>query len=182
MASPSDTGDALRGYARARTRRRHFFGDLFADPAWDMIVALVLAEIDQRRLSVDGVCVSSDAPATTALRHLARLHAAGLVERHRDTDRRRAWITLTDAGRKAWQDWLDTFPPDPLGVMRRAAQPLPVDEDVFERQQRLASELAAGPVSPARAAAIRMELDALAPIVTAKLQTAEAFAKAWGGQ
>lgn len=78
-------------------RSRYFDGDLFADPAWDMLLDLTAARVEHTRVSVTSLCIASNVPPTTALRWIGQMIDGGLLERHEDeTDRRRAFITLTD--------------------------------------------------------------------------------------
>ncbi|WP_343613282.1 winged helix DNA-binding protein [Novosphingobium sp.] len=78
-------------------RARHFDGELFADPAWDMLLDLTAARAEHARVSVTSLCIASGVPPTTALRWIGQLTDAGLFKRVEDeTDRRRAFITLTD--------------------------------------------------------------------------------------
>lgn len=86
--------DALLGGA---VRARFFDGDLFADPAWDMLLDLTAARVEHARVSVTSLCIASGEPPTTALRWISQMTEAGLLERVEDeTDRRRAFIALTD--------------------------------------------------------------------------------------
>jgi len=83
-------------------RARYFAGDLFADPAWDMLLDLAAARAEHIRVSVTSLCIASGVPPTTALRWIGQMITAGLMERIDDeTDRRRAFITLTDKGADA---------------------------------------------------------------------------------
>lgn len=83
--------------AQRQLRARYFDGDLFADPAWDMLLDLAAARAEHTRVSVTSLCIASGVPPTTALRWIGQMIAAGLLERvDDDTDRRRAFITLTD--------------------------------------------------------------------------------------
>ncbi|WP_237438173.1 winged helix DNA-binding protein [Alteraurantiacibacter buctensis] len=78
-------------------RARFFDGELFADPAWDMLLDLTAARVEHARVSVTSLCIASSVPPTTALRWISQLTEAGLFERVEDeTDRRRAFIQLTD--------------------------------------------------------------------------------------
>lgn len=78
-------------------RARFFDGELFADPAWDMLLDLTAARVEHARVSVTSLCIASAVPPTTALRWISQLTEAGLFERVEDeTDRRRAFIQLTD--------------------------------------------------------------------------------------
>lgn len=78
-------------------RARFFDGDLFADPAWDMLLDLTAARVEHTRVSVTSLCIASGVPPTTALRWISQMTDAGLLERvEDDTDRRRAFIQLSD--------------------------------------------------------------------------------------
>lgn len=79
-------------------RTRFFPGDMFADPAWDMLLDLTAATAEGTRVSVTSLCIASGVPPTTALRWIAQMTEAGLVQRLEDhTDKRRAFIGLSDA-------------------------------------------------------------------------------------
>lgn len=88
----------VRRIIRQRQLRARFFdGELFADPAWDMLLDLTAARVEHARVSVTSLCIASGVPPTTALRWIAQMKETGLVERLEDeTDKRRAFITLTD--------------------------------------------------------------------------------------
>jgi DNA-binding MarR family transcriptional regulator len=88
----------LRRIIRHRQLRARFFdGDLFADPAWDILLDLAAARAEHKRVSVTSLCIASGVPPTTALRWIGHMTEAGLLERiEDDTDRRRAFIVLTD--------------------------------------------------------------------------------------
>lgn len=88
----------LRTIIRRRQARTKFFGeDLFADPAWDMLLDLAAARGERAQVSVTSLCIASGVPPTTALRWIGHLTEAGLLERVEDrSDRRRAFIGLTD--------------------------------------------------------------------------------------
>jgi hypothetical protein len=88
----------VRQIIRQRQLRARFFdGDLFGDPAWDMLLDLTAARAEHTRVSVTSLCIASGVPPTTALRWIAQMTEAGLLERIEDEiDKRRAFITLTD--------------------------------------------------------------------------------------
>src|SRR6476661_3623815 len=90
---PSRTVRALQA---ARKRRTAVFdGDLFADPAWDILLELYALDLEQRRASVSGVYAATSVPASTALRWVSKLEQDGLVARTDDPlDSRRSWIEL----------------------------------------------------------------------------------------
>ncbi|MDI4656004.1 response regulator [Xanthobacter autotrophicus] len=92
----------LRVLVAARADRDAIFqAGLFSNPAWEMMLDLAVAEASQRPISVSSLCIASGAPATTALRRIDDLEAAGLVTRTPDArDRRRIIVVLTDLGRE----------------------------------------------------------------------------------
>ena len=102
----------IRDLLRARARRGDFLNArLFADPAWDMLLALYGAELAQRRLSVSSVCASAGAPMTTALRWIQALEKEGLTSRRRDPlDGRRIFVDLTTKGRDAMKAYFASLP------------------------------------------------------------------------
>ena len=88
----------VRLIIRQRQLRGQFFdSELFADPAWDMLLDLTAARVEHQRVSVTSLCIASGVPPTTALRWIGQMVEVGLLERVEDeTDRRRAFIQLSD--------------------------------------------------------------------------------------
>jgi DNA-binding MarR family transcriptional regulator len=103
----------VRWILKARRNRSKIFpADLFADPAWDMLLELYAAELGQRRLSVTNLCDGAGVPATTALRWLATLEKNELVDRlHDPLDRRRVFVTLSASGSEAMRSYFASNPP-----------------------------------------------------------------------
>lgn len=97
-AEPDPDPRTIRATIRARRLRdQHFASELFADPAWDMLLDLYAARLEGRRVSVSSLCIAAAVPPTTALRWIGTMHDADLFGREADpTDKRRAHITLTD--------------------------------------------------------------------------------------
>lgn len=93
----------VRKMIRQRQLRARFFeGDLFADPAWDMLLDLTAARAEHKRVSVTSLCIASGVPPTTALRWISQMSDLGLFCRAEDEmDRRRAFITLSDKATEA---------------------------------------------------------------------------------
>jgi DNA-binding MarR family transcriptional regulator len=99
---PQVSAETVRAVIRARRlRTRYFAGDLFADPAWDMLLDLLQAEIAQLRVPVSSLCIAAAVPATTALRWLKTMVQEGLFVRRADPhDGRRVFVELApDASR-----------------------------------------------------------------------------------
>jgi DNA-binding MarR family transcriptional regulator len=94
---PAVSADAVRSVIRARRLRGRFFAeDLFADPAWDMLLDLLQAEIAQLRVPVSSLCIAAAVPATTALRWLKTMTDKGIFVRRADPhDGRRVFVELS---------------------------------------------------------------------------------------
>jgi DNA-binding MarR family transcriptional regulator len=108
--SPAPAGDApavsaetVRNVIRARRlRARYFSEELFADPAWDMLLDLLQAEIAQLRVPVSSLCIAAAVPATTALRWLKTMVSQGLFVRRADPhDGRRVFVELAPEASQA---------------------------------------------------------------------------------
>ncbi|NYT42444.1 hypothetical protein HZY97_16850 [Sphingomonas sp. R-74633] len=104
----------IRAVIRARRLRNQFFADeLFADPAWDMLLDLFAAGLEKRRVSVSSLCIAAAVPPTTALRWIGTMHDAGLFGREADPgDRRRAYIVLSEKALHGMRAY--------IGALRRA--------------------------------------------------------------
>ena len=91
-------GVALRAVIRSRRARSQFFpADLFADPGWDILLDLMAARCERRRVSVSSLCIAAAVPPTTALRWIKDMTSAGLLVRQADVaDGRRIFIDLAD--------------------------------------------------------------------------------------
>ncbi|GGC43093.1 hypothetical protein GCM10011371_33160 [Novosphingobium marinum] len=92
-------------YAESRSRQvrtRYIRPQLLGEPAWDILVDLLINELNDKRVSVTSACIASQVPATTALRWLTLLERDNLVKREKaNGDKRRRWISLTVEGRRA---------------------------------------------------------------------------------
>lgn len=113
-AASADGADSnyLRRLAEAllrirRLRNDHFDANLFADPAWDMLLDLFVQRSAKKRVAITSACIASHVPPTTALRWLALLEDRGLISREEDAkDRRRVYVSLTDQGQSAVERYL----------------------------------------------------------------------------
>lgn len=106
---PSLSARALALYKARRARTAVFsgHGDLFGEPAWDILLDLFIAREAGRQVYVSSACIAADVPATTALRWLAILQQRGLVERCDDmADGRRVYVRLSDPAAAMMEKWL----------------------------------------------------------------------------
>ena len=102
----------IRRVQKARNLKANFFGgDLFADPAWDMLLELYACWLTQQRISISGTCAAAGVPPTTALRWIAVLEERNLATREDDPlDRRRVWISITSQGASLMHRYFTSTP------------------------------------------------------------------------
>jgi DNA-binding MarR family transcriptional regulator len=116
-AEPVPTGNepndaALVEHANAvleqrRLRRKFLPGELFHEPAWDMLLALFASRDDRMPMNIKALVSMSDAPVTTSQRWIEHLHKLKLIDRVTDpTDRRRVEISLSYTGDQQMKAYL----------------------------------------------------------------------------
>ncbi len=107
-AEPAIEAPTVRAIIRARRLRGQFLAkELFADPAWDMLLDLTAAQLEERAVSVSSLCIAAEVPATTALRWIRTLTDLGLFVRVADPrDRRKVYIQLSEPGFAAMLGYL----------------------------------------------------------------------------
>jgi DNA-binding MarR family transcriptional regulator len=101
--APAVSAETVRSIIRARRLRgRYFEEELFADPAWDMLLDLLQAEISHLRVPVSSLCIAAAVPATTALRWLKTMVQKGIFVRRADPhDGRRVFVELAPEASQA---------------------------------------------------------------------------------
>lgn len=111
--APPVSAETVRSVIRARRlRARYFQEDLFADPAWDMMLDLLQAEISHLRVSVSSLCIAAAVPATTALRWLKTLVSQGIFVRRADPhDGRRVFVELAPDASHALRRYFEAVGP-----------------------------------------------------------------------
>lgn len=111
-AGPQLSVEAVRAVIQARRLRASYFAaDLFADPAWDMMLELMKAELSQHRVTVSNLCAAAAVPATTGLRWLNALVDKGLFVRRDDPhDGRRAYVELAPETSQALRHYFAQLP------------------------------------------------------------------------
>ena len=99
----------VRSIIRARRLRDQFFrGELFADPAFDMLLDLYASRLEGDRVAVSSLCIAAAVPATTALRWIKALTERGLFVRSADPqDGRRVYIELSNESARAMGHYLN---------------------------------------------------------------------------
>lgn len=101
----------IRDLLRQRRQRELYFpADLFADPAWDMMLDLYAAHYEGRDISVSSLCIAAAVPATTALRWMKLLVDEGRFIRFSDPeDGRRIFVGLSDETRSQLDAYFDNL-------------------------------------------------------------------------
>lgn len=99
---------AARHYLRCRRQREGTFSDdLFADPAWDLLLDLFACANEGKQVTVSDACIAANVPASTALRSLSRIERRGLIARRPDpADGRRTHLELTPQAERQMAQWL----------------------------------------------------------------------------
>lgn len=96
-----------------RLRERYFERELFADPAWDILLDLTAARAEHRRVSVTSLCIAAAVPPTTALRWIAQMTEMRILVREQDEeDKRRAFVALSDSAADAMARYFDELGKD----------------------------------------------------------------------
>lgn len=94
-----------------RIRDESFPVGLFGEPAWDCLLDVYLAFLEQRSVSVSDVCVAASVPPTTALRWIDTICEMGLTLRRSDPrDGRRTFVELTRRGEVLMNGYFDRVP------------------------------------------------------------------------
>lgn len=91
-----------------RRKRASIFGnpELFGEPAWDILLDLYIAYVEEKPVSVSSACIGSAAPPTTGLRWLGVLAEQDLILREHDPeDQRRVLVRLTETGLQAMDEF-----------------------------------------------------------------------------
>jgi len=95
--NPIDAAQVRNLIKARRLRDQYFEAELFADPAWDMLLDLMAAKLEGARVSVSSLCIAASVPPTTALRWIKTMTEEKIFERKADNnDGRRIFIQLSD--------------------------------------------------------------------------------------
>jgi DNA-binding MarR family transcriptional regulator len=97
-------------YDGRRKRDRTMEGELFGEPAWDMLLALYCLPARGERLGVTALSYAANVPQSTGLRVQALLAERGLIQRRREgSDGRRYIVSLTSHGQSVLEKYLTDF-------------------------------------------------------------------------
>lgn len=109
--SPDARASRVRERIRQRRLREKLFGtDLFADPAWDMMLDLYAAQLEGNEVSVSSLCIAAAVPTTTALRWIKLLSQRGwLLRSHDPGDGRRVNMHLSETAKEKLDRYFDNF-------------------------------------------------------------------------
>lgn len=125
MRDPSDaerssdegtTAESLVSRARIifqsrKARMRHFNRAMFGEPAWDMMLALYITDIDGSRLTASRLAELIEQPFSSVLRWIDYLEKERFIERKQHpTDKRVLQIRLLEKGRQTMEAYLSTAP------------------------------------------------------------------------
>jgi DNA-binding MarR family transcriptional regulator len=112
------TEDKIRRLLAARRVREQQLGnDLFADPAWDILLEALAAELGDKRNSALDLCAALPVPRTTALRWIRKLEDDGWFERDQcATGDRKQVLKLTSRGSQRLRYFFEAVGPSLLLV------------------------------------------------------------------
>ncbi len=87
-------GEYVERMRRLRLKRNEVIGgQLFRDPAWDMLLDLYASHERGEQVSMVALALASGVPQSTALRTIQRLEDKGMIVREGDpNDLRRSWV------------------------------------------------------------------------------------------
>lgn len=101
----------VKALIKDRRDRDHYFNAyLFAEPAWDMLLELFQAQLEQRRVATTDLCGGAAVPQTTALRWIMTLKQEGLIVCEDDRlDGRRKFLSLSAKGQHAMNAYFERY-------------------------------------------------------------------------
>ena len=106
MSDPNRQQAAVNCIIESRTRRRkHFSAWLFADPAWDILLAVYAATLDDKMVSITSLAAAAKVSRSTVERWLTALEREGLICRHLHIADER--VSLSARGRLAMDQYID---------------------------------------------------------------------------
>ena len=117
--APAEAGELVSHIIRVRRLRVNLFRpQLFADPAWDVLLELFHADLREHRMETSELAEATSLPASTAGRWIGLLDREGLLRQFpHPLDARRIFVELSARGSNAMRRWLEMWieshrPPD----------------------------------------------------------------------
>ncbi len=95
-------------YRERQKRMRFFPGNIFSEPAWDILLDLFINGARNRPISITSACIAGGIPATTGLRWLGILETEDLLVRETSGDDARVtWVRLSPNGMNAMRRYIE---------------------------------------------------------------------------
>jgi DNA-binding MarR family transcriptional regulator len=95
LSNSDRANQAAQRLYKMRRRRERTLPGYFGEPAWDILLDLMIARIDARPRSISCLCVASNVSSSTALRWITKLLDDGLIYKTQDpADGRRTYVAL----------------------------------------------------------------------------------------
>jgi hypothetical protein len=113
--SPQPRAEAL--YMGRRIRDRLFPRNIFAEPAWDILLALFLAPRDNSGIEIEPVLAECAIPKATGLHHVALLEQQRLVDVESRTGRDANLVSLSGVGMRLMKQFFELT--EGIGLMPR---------------------------------------------------------------
>lgn len=108
MPGPTSRQRAVNFIIKSRTDRQKFFpSTLFSEPAWDMLLKLYAASLEQRIISVSKLAKAAGVELSTAARWVKALEKQGLVSGR--SARGGQFITLSESGWLAMDSYFENM-------------------------------------------------------------------------
>lgn len=103
---PAATAAVIREIIRQRAARSSVApGDYFSDPAWDILLDLTAARLEERAVTLDRACRATTISEAAALRWIKTMVRDGVVTRHAG-DGDQAQIRTSDAAHARMLDYV----------------------------------------------------------------------------
>src|SRR5690348_5985300 len=124
--SPENLLAVARFSLRVRRGRSHHFSPaMFGEPAWDLLLALYVTQVDNPAPAVSSLAKIAGIANTTAFRWIDYLEEKRLIERRRSSDDGRALtVALSQEGRARLEDYFG----DVLAGIVAARQEIALDD------------------------------------------------------
>jgi DNA-binding MarR family transcriptional regulator len=108
MQDPNRRRRAVRFIIKSRTDRKKFLPQsLFSEPAWDMLLKIYAAAIEQQSVPILSLAKAAGVQSSTAVRWVAALEHQGLVTRERSNSAQA--VSLSERGWLAMDSYFENM-------------------------------------------------------------------------